>query len=426
MVGQLVTLRKVHIVLPIKGTSDLVLATIDGWKSAVKPGSCKKGEFIIYFKDSSFLPATKPAFADLPGQTIVHGKQGVLVRPQTIHGQVSQGLVLPISTFPDVQHVIDAVRAQFPDDEDSVLSALRNIDIARLLGVKEFAPVARGEAEAAPKDTAAPAKGSSSSSSKQIPGQAGNDGNNNNNTNKEGLEAYRPKFCKKPTLITAQEIESLFLRNNKDTVYSVTTLMVGEPMSVYFLRKDSPYYGKLRSAVSSAKAGDLTNGHLGVCSRSVELLKDDAKNLHWGMVKKYGLQQKLDAANKSIVIHGVLCGSSIRGNREGFEEGEHDFFVYAVGHPRPGHELMAPAETWKWVQDLGLQQVPLHADAVALCDIAGSHDDLVEVADGPSWLGRKRAGLVLRNVETGRAFKVLSKDYLDYYGIRADSRGRAV
>lgn len=42
--------------------SFLLMATIDGWEAAAKPaGLCKTGDFIIYFKDNSFLPATKPA-----------------------------------------------------------------------------------------------------------------------------------------------------------------------------------------------------------------------------------------------------------------------------------------------------------------------------------------------------------------------------
>lgn len=36
------------------------------------------------------------------------------------------------------------------------------------------------------------------------------------------------------------------------------------------------------------------------------------------VVSQNGLQQKLNAANKNIVVHGVLYGSSIRNNREGF------------------------------------------------------------------------------------------------------------
>jgi len=75
---------------PIPGADKIEVATILGWQCVVKKGEFKVGEKVVYIEVDSVLP-NKPEFEFLRDRKF-------RIRTIKLRGQISQGLVLPLST----------------------------------------------------------------------------------------------------------------------------------------------------------------------------------------------------------------------------------------------------------------------------------------------------------------------------------------
>lgn len=104
MTRQLVTVRRVKELLPIDGADRIELAKIDGWQCVVKKGDFKVGDEAIYFEIDSMLPTSDSRFAFL-----AKGKDVSYARVKTIRLKkaLSQGLLMPVNSFPEVVRQID-------------------------------------------------------------------------------------------------------------------------------------------------------------------------------------------------------------------------------------------------------------------------------------------------------------------------------
>lgn len=98
---QLATIRKILDIAPITGADAIECATIDGWKVVVKKGEFQIGEDVVYFEIDSFIPTTIAPFLTKPGHApkVYNGIEGERLRTVKLRGQISQGLVLPLSAF---------------------------------------------------------------------------------------------------------------------------------------------------------------------------------------------------------------------------------------------------------------------------------------------------------------------------------------
>ena len=100
---KLASIQMVHAVELIPGADRIELASVLGWKVVVPKGEFQKGDLCIYFEIDSFLPV-RPEFEFLRSSCFV--KSGILgegfrIKTRKIRGQVSQGLILPVSVFPE-------------------------------------------------------------------------------------------------------------------------------------------------------------------------------------------------------------------------------------------------------------------------------------------------------------------------------------
>ena len=97
---KLATVRTVAEILPIKGADMIVLAVVDGWKCVVKKDEFKAGDAAVYCEIDSFLPV-KPEFEFLRKSSFkrMGDKEGFRLRTVKLRGQISQGLLLPISVL---------------------------------------------------------------------------------------------------------------------------------------------------------------------------------------------------------------------------------------------------------------------------------------------------------------------------------------
>lgn len=92
---------------PIRKADLLELARVGGWRAVVKKDVFRAGDLAVYFEIDAFLPAGNPAWDFLVEKHPVdfQGQRGHALRTVTLRGQLSQGLLLPLSEFPQLGQV---------------------------------------------------------------------------------------------------------------------------------------------------------------------------------------------------------------------------------------------------------------------------------------------------------------------------------
>ena len=110
MKRKLATIRKVNEIIPIEGADMIELAMVDGWQCVVKKGEFKPGDLGIYFEIDSYLPIEnryeflrKSSYKKIPDQLQGQRGEGFRLKTVKLRGQLSQGLILPISLFPEIK-----------------------------------------------------------------------------------------------------------------------------------------------------------------------------------------------------------------------------------------------------------------------------------------------------------------------------------
>jgi RNA ligase (TIGR02306 family) len=127
---KLVTVRNVDAVRPIAGADAIECAIVEGWSVVIKKGEFAAGDRCVFFEIDAFLPLDDPRFGFLEKSAITWNEQrGVRLRTMKLRGQISQGLILPLSQFNE----IDALALADP--------ALRQRDWAALFGIGKWEPV---------------------------------------------------------------------------------------------------------------------------------------------------------------------------------------------------------------------------------------------------------------------------------------------
>lgn len=96
---KLASVQTIWDVQPIEGADRIEVVSVLGWKCVAKKGEFKKYDLCVYFEVDAFLPV-KPEFEFLRAgsyrQNELNG-EGFLMKTKKFKGQVSQGLVLPLS-----------------------------------------------------------------------------------------------------------------------------------------------------------------------------------------------------------------------------------------------------------------------------------------------------------------------------------------
>ncbi|KAI1401017.1 RNA ligase, DRB0094 family [Hypoxylon fuscum] len=362
MARKLVTVRSIKELRSVPGASRYQAAIIDGWSCIVKKGVFTTKERVLFFEVDSFLPPHSQDARFAPVHNPIHhqvvswqGRKGIHVKSTMMNKIISQGVVLKLSQFPEITD----------DNSDQCL--------AEKLGVTKWELTRKELATTLGKP---------------------------------------PAFIPSTDLERVQNCTNLFTAKYKDSVFQESTKMDGSSMTVYFVRHDSCWRKSLRDLPPGSKS-EMLNGRFGVCSRNADI-PETAKSTFWDVALKNHLPQKLARVNRNVAIQGELCGSSIQQNRHGFRKGDHEFFVFSI-FDIDTQERFAPAETVERAQQLNLKHVPVHGD-VKIHDIATSVEDLLKRAEGTYDNGKKREGLVFKNLGNDRSFKIIANNYLLTHG----------
>ena len=175
------------------------------------------------------------------------------------------------------------------------------------------------------------------------------------------------------------------LENHDSVLFEVTEKLEGSSMTCY-----------------------LIDGEFGVCSRNMDLKRDE-NNTFWKVAIEEDIEQKLRAYGAdNIAIQGELIGPGIQGNI--YNLISHHFKVFDVYDIQEGYYLL-PEDRKTFVDAIGLKHVP----------VLGTHllvdpdiDSILLAAEGKSLLNpnQEREGVVYKSMNSQFSFKAISNKYL--------------
>ena len=101
----LVTIQKVKRISAIPDSDFLELAHVMGWQCVVKKGEFKAGDLGVYYEVDSFLPLDEryEFLRNTSYRDNEDNGKGFRIRTVRMRGQLSQGLLLPLEKFPELQ-----------------------------------------------------------------------------------------------------------------------------------------------------------------------------------------------------------------------------------------------------------------------------------------------------------------------------------
>lgn len=326
---KMVYIRIIDEINDIEGADNIQVATVGGWKCVVKRDEFKAGDFAVFHEIDCWLPFSNPAYSFLmkpEGENkIFDGIEGVRLRTIKLRGQISQGLLLP-------------------------LSAMLDCDLSGLLGVTKWEKYLNTCTSTKPK------------------------GN---------FPFFIPKTDQERVQNLKSDIKKWAEAGNK---YEITEKLDGSSCTIYF--KD---------------------GEIGVCSRNLELQRDE-DNQFWKVITKHALEDKLKSFGHNIAIQGELTGFNIQGNPYKYSQGEYHFHVFDIFDIDNQVYLGADAR-YNAVSTLGLEHCPVLNTGSKLSEM----DPLLKFAEGKSELNKEteREGVVFKNInDPSQSFKVISNKFL--------------
>lgn len=119
---KLATVRTISNISPIPDADAIEVAQIDGWKVVVKKGEFNVGDSVVYCEIDSWIPhELAPFLSKGKDPRKYNDVSGERLKTITLRGQISQGLILPIS------HVPENMR-------------LNGVDLTEILNVQKWEP----------------------------------------------------------------------------------------------------------------------------------------------------------------------------------------------------------------------------------------------------------------------------------------------
>lgn len=196
-----------------------------------------------------------------------------------------------------------------------------------------------------------------------------------------------PSFIRKTDQERIQNLKKeLEHWNTEYNTWEVTEKLDGSSMTVYF-----------------------NNGVFGVCSRNIDLVRDE-NNSFWKTAISAGFEKMLTDHGANIALQGELVGEGIQGNPYGLTGQK--FYLYNIFNIDQ-QEYLSPWAVRPWAILAGVLHVPLLEREMSLT--CTTIDYLLDYAEGKSALNNnvEREGVVFkRNGQNYTSFKAISNKFL--------------
>lgn len=97
---KMATIKRIKNLSTIDGADNIELAHIGGWQVVVEKGKFKVNEWVIYCEIDSWIPTKLASFLSKGKEPSEYkGIKGEKLKTRKFCGQISQGLVLPMSVL---------------------------------------------------------------------------------------------------------------------------------------------------------------------------------------------------------------------------------------------------------------------------------------------------------------------------------------
>jgi hypothetical protein len=368
--------EKIEWVRDIPGADRIVTYGILGWEIVDQKGKYNVGDKVIYCEIDSILP-DKPEFEFLRDRKF-------RIKTIKLKGQVSQGLILPLSILPnnsikyknlvygfDVTELLNITKYLSTSEKDECVNQEKTIHWTKKYKITKWLWKYKWF-----RNYIKPVN------IKQYP-------NGISKTDEERLQNF-PRV----------------LEQFKDKIVYITEKV--DYQSVTFTSKmNSRFRGVLGKLIPIKKFEFI------VCSRNQ--VTNDKNNLYWKIAKKYNIEQILKE-NPTLTIQGEQGDTNIQGNKYGIKEPTMWVFNI-IDHEKNYHYDFEDIKAF--CVKYNLKCVPELRFNIKLSYLGLTVQELVEFSKGKSVLADiPREGVVIRCIENGKkilSFKVINPDFLLKY-----------
>jgi hypothetical protein len=355
MARTLASIQKVTDIQPIAGADKIVRAQILGWQCVVKKDEFNVGDAVVYVEVDSIMPE-RPEFDFLKDRNY-------RVKTIKLRGQISQGLVLPLSILPS-----QGLYTKWGIGQD----------VTELLGVTKYDPQADEETELMTTNVSRVTKFLRRFKWYRDIFMVKNEG---------GF----PSWITKTDEIRIQNFPDICEREH-NTILEVTEKLDGQS-ATYFLKRE--------------KFGRFT---FGVCSRKI-YLKNPENNNYWKIAKEFNIEKTLRSIigkRDFVVLQGEIIGEGVQGNK--YKIKGLDFYAFNLIFP-DAHAGMINMRNL--LMPHGIKVVPV---IQMLWRLPATIEEAVEFSKGISWVhgSTQREGVVCRDPyrKPILSFKIINPEFL--------------
>ena len=349
---KLVTIRQITDIQPIQGADRIEEVWVDGWSVVCQKGIHSIGDTVLYFELDSFLPESDKRFESFMkfGTRTFNGVVGHRVRTVRLKGVYSQGIIMPVSEFPETN-------IHYEGDEH---------DFASDIGIVKWE---------------APEVGQS----------AGKFGDTKGNF---------PWFLRKSDQERIQNLYGKLSNSHHNTEFVGTLKMDGSSITVFYVdgeRYENKGVGVCSRNLELKYDPELPFEEQGCFIKGAITsdLFNKAKELH----EKYG---------SYYAIQGELVGAGIQKTFEKFDE--YQVFAYNIFGIVKG-EFVTYRQFEEMCFYANIQTVPVVYEAQPI--LREDLKTILELATGEGLRAPYREGIVWKEVDGNCQFKAISNKYLE-------------
>ena len=351
---KLATIERVKDIVPHDNADTLEIALIKGWRVIVQKDIFHKNDLVLYFEIDSFLPVM-PQFEFLRKSSFRSSAdigEGFKIKTIKLRGEISQGLLAPLSDFPQYFAWDYVNEGWYAPKEIGYFDSpgfREGDDVTELMGVKKWeiplAPCLKGD-----------------------------------------CVGLFPSFIPKTDEERVQNLNHWDIFGHAEDHFEATIKVDGTSMTVF------------RNKIISDVPFD-TEFHVGVCSRNLEV-KYSVENLYWKVAQELGLISALSTINMAeIAIQGELAGPGIGKNRAKLDK--HGFYIFNI-YDIEKKRYYTSLERQDFLNMLR-EMMGVKTDHVELLEftdhIITDTDELMELYGQTTFNGEKIEGVVFKSVE---------------------------
>ena len=350
-IRKLASIAEITYIKPIEGADAIECAIVNGgWPVVVKKGEYQVGDVAIYLEIDSWVPHELAPFLSKDKEPREYnGVKGERLRTVKLRGQLSQGLLLPLSTWGPEN------RPWTVGEEGFTIGT----DITEYLGIQKWEP--------------------------PIPAQL------------QGMmKGNFPHFIPKTDQERCQNLRKDIFETHKDEIYEVTLKLDGSSMTVYVKNGEVGVCSRNIDLIE-------TEGNSFWKAAREQNIAEALARISEDKGEEYAIQGEL-------IGEGIQGNpEKLKGQRFYL----FDIYSITEARYLRANERYSILDSMNNLYGADVEHVPIVDGHLRVAQAYDTIDDLLEYAEGPSLNPQtKREGLVFKSWESDFTFKAIANSYL--------------